>query len=169
MSIGSETFAGVSDILVSDLTMDGTTSGIRIKSDANRGGLVQRVTYRDICMRNVKNPIAIDPYYEHNMAKGEKIPVYRNILLQGVHSLTPGDVTMIATDPQHALALQLDGVIVDKEQESQIHTQFGQFLLDPGKTNLKIAGPGVEQKAIPGAGTAVPECQDRFIPFPSAP
>ncbi|MGK3810989.1 glycosyl hydrolase family 28 protein, partial [Enterococcus faecium] len=41
LSIGSETVGGVSDILVQNLTLDGTTSGLRIKSDVSRGGLVR--------------------------------------------------------------------------------------------------------------------------------
>jgi polygalacturonase len=40
MSIGSETNTGVSALLVDGLTEDHTTSGIRIKSNATRGGLV---------------------------------------------------------------------------------------------------------------------------------
>lgn len=53
MSIGSETNAGVSDILVNDLTIDGADNGLRIKSDRSRGGIVQRVAYNDVCMRNI--------------------------------------------------------------------------------------------------------------------
>jgi len=48
MSIGSETNGGVDDVVVSDLTIDGADNGIRIKSDLSRGGLVQRVAYKDV-------------------------------------------------------------------------------------------------------------------------
>jgi polygalacturonase len=54
MSIGSETNGGVRRVLVDDLTLEGTTSGLRIKSDVSRGGLVQDVLYRNICLRDVK-------------------------------------------------------------------------------------------------------------------
>lgn len=40
MSIGSETFTGQSFLLVDGLTLDHTTSGIRIKSNVTRGGPV---------------------------------------------------------------------------------------------------------------------------------
>jgi polygalacturonase len=40
MSIGSETNGGVRNVLVEDLDMDGTTSGLRIKSNDRRGGVV---------------------------------------------------------------------------------------------------------------------------------
>jgi polygalacturonase len=51
MSIGSETHAGVSEILVRDLSLDGPDNGIRIKSNPTRGGLVKNVTYDDVCVR----------------------------------------------------------------------------------------------------------------------
>ncbi|MGP8244850.1 MAG: glycosyl hydrolase family 28 protein [Bryobacteraceae bacterium] len=42
MSIGSTTDGGASNILVSDLTIDGADNGLRIKSNITRGGLVRR-------------------------------------------------------------------------------------------------------------------------------
>jgi polygalacturonase len=62
-SIGSETYTGQSFLLVDGLTEDHTMSGIRIKSNVTRGGPVHDLVYRNICMRGVKNPIAISPYY----------------------------------------------------------------------------------------------------------
>ncbi|MFK4719076.1 polygalacturonase [Bradyrhizobium niftali] len=43
MSIGSELDSGARDILVRNLTVDDTPSGVRTKSDVSRGGLVERV------------------------------------------------------------------------------------------------------------------------------
>ncbi|MGO7427401.1 glycoside hydrolase family 28 protein, partial [Rhizobium ruizarguesonis] len=57
LSIGSETVAGVSDILVRDVTLDGTTSGLRIKSDISRGGTVSNVRYENVCLRGNRKPI----------------------------------------------------------------------------------------------------------------
>src|SRR6202000_1044386 len=50
MSIGSETYTGDSFLLVDGLTEDHTTSGIRIKSNVTRGGLVHDLVYKNICM-----------------------------------------------------------------------------------------------------------------------
>jgi polygalacturonase len=77
-SIGSETNGGVRRVLVEDLSMDGTTSGLRIKSDISRGGVVDQVTYRNVCLRNVKTPIDIGTRYE-NRTSGTLIPLYTNI------------------------------------------------------------------------------------------
>jgi polygalacturonase len=70
-STGSETNAGVSNVNVYDLAIDGTfptggagksdINGIRIKSDASRGGLVNNVTYSNICTRSLYNPILLNP------------------------------------------------------------------------------------------------------------
>ncbi|MFY9854378.1 MAG: glycosyl hydrolase family 28 protein, partial [Terracidiphilus sp.] len=57
MSIGSGTSGGVDHMLVDDLTIDGADNGIRIKSDRSRGGLVHDLLYRDVCIRDTKNPL----------------------------------------------------------------------------------------------------------------
>jgi len=59
VSIGSGTAGGVSDFVVEDCTFTGTGCGIRIKSDRARGGVVERMTYRNLKMTNVGIPILI--------------------------------------------------------------------------------------------------------------
>ncbi len=91
MSIGSET-VGQAFLLVDGLTEDHTSSGIRIKSNVTRGGSVHDLTYRNICMRGVANPIAISPYYTNQTTEGfvdpgytgTKIPDYKRIVLENV-------------------------------------------------------------------------------------
>lgn len=56
MSIGSETFSGDSYLLVDGLTEDHTTSGIRIKSNATRGGLVHDAVYRNNLYEGCEEP-----------------------------------------------------------------------------------------------------------------
>lgn len=63
VSIGSGTNGGVSNIVVEDCTFTNTECGIRIKSDRDRGGLVQRLTYRNLRMVNVGCPIQISGAY----------------------------------------------------------------------------------------------------------
>ena len=57
LSIGSETNAGVSDILVRDVILDGATFGLCIKSDASRGGPATRVRCEGVCLRGNRRPI----------------------------------------------------------------------------------------------------------------
>lgn len=85
MSIGSETNGGVSKIRVTDLTLDGTDSGIRIKSMGTKGGLVHDVVYDDVCIRNSGRPIDITAAYAANgPVKGNSPPTFRDITLHNV-------------------------------------------------------------------------------------
>ncbi len=93
MSIGSETYSGVSDILVSNLTMEGTTNGLRIKSSRLNGGLVNQVTYKNICIKDVQFPVYLDMFYNKN-SDGNKIPQFKNIRFIDVKVLTPGQFVM---------------------------------------------------------------------------
>ena len=62
LSIGSETTEGVRNVTVSHCTFDGTTTGIWLKSERGRGGLVQNLTYSDLTMKNVGQAIVITSY-----------------------------------------------------------------------------------------------------------
>lgn len=96
ISIGSYTDSGgVSNITVINCTINGADNGIRIKSDNDRGGLVQNISYVNIGITNVDFPIQIYAYYNEDgtpsgisplTAAGMAIapvtsttPIYRNI------------------------------------------------------------------------------------------
>lgn len=89
MSIGSETSGNVNNVLVNNLSMNGTTSGLRIKSDISRGGLVSDIDYKNVCIKDVQYPMFLDMFY-HKDAVGNKIPKYKNIHFDSVKVLTPG-------------------------------------------------------------------------------
>jgi polygalacturonase len=63
VSIGSYTSGGVSNVMVINCTFNKTDNGIRIKSDDDRGGIVQNLSYLNIGMTNVHFPITIYSYY----------------------------------------------------------------------------------------------------------
>nr|WP_229223801.1 pectinesterase family protein [Duganella sp. sic0402] len=112
MSIGSETNGGIRRVLVEDLSMDGTTSGLRIKSDVSRGGVVDQVSYRNVCLRDVKTPIDISGRYDKK-AKGTLIPVYTNIAFDDVHSVTPGRVILEGHDERHPVKVSQRDVTIN--------------------------------------------------------
>ncbi|HEY7088479.1 MAG TPA: glycosyl hydrolase family 28 protein [Tepidisphaeraceae bacterium] len=76
VSIGSPTAGGVSNLTVEDCTFDGTECGIRIKSDRDRGGTVEHLTYRNLKMKNVNFPILI---YGSYMAREREYRDLNNI------------------------------------------------------------------------------------------
>jgi polygalacturonase len=66
LSIGSETTNGVRNVTVKNCKFIGTTNGIRIKSNITLGGPVENVSYTDITMEDVTNPILITFAYTAN-------------------------------------------------------------------------------------------------------
>lgn len=63
LSIGGQTNAGVENLIATDCTFDGTTSGLRLKADPTQGGLTQNISYSNMTMTNVQYPIVIYSYY----------------------------------------------------------------------------------------------------------
>ena len=147
MSIGSETTAGVSDVLVRGLTLDGTTWGLRIKSDTDRGGLVERVRYEDICLRNNRWPVSLVTQYRQGASTGNSIPQYRDITLRSVQG-QGGEWVLQGVDAAHAHQVLLDGVQFDASARWTVsHTQT----LAPTTTPSQP-----------------PDCSARWQPFPEA-
>jgi polygalacturonase len=92
-SIGSITKNGVSGVTVDHLTMNGTTSGIRMKSARDRGGTVKDLTYTNVTMTNVQNPVYITSYYpdlpsdptaDTAMAVTATTPYWQNITIRNL-------------------------------------------------------------------------------------
>jgi hypothetical protein len=100
LSIGSFTSGGVSNMTVINCTFNRTDNGIRIKSDNDRGGIVQNLSYLNIGMTNVHFPITIYSYYNSvgtpssitpAVAASQTVipyptnnPVYRNITFSNI-------------------------------------------------------------------------------------
>jgi polygalacturonase len=168
MSIGSGTSGGVDHMLVDDLTIDGADNGIRIKSDRSRGGLVHDLLYRDVCIRNVKNPLVFTPLY--TTFGGDLLPVYEDIALKDIHILTAGSYTLLGLDPQHKLGLTLDNVFADAQQHSTMLVKNADFTIGSKRGNLEPAGENVIVQQTPNSslGTPLP-CESRFVPFPALP
>ncbi|HZD95961.1 MAG TPA: glycosyl hydrolase family 28 protein, partial [Candidatus Sulfotelmatobacter sp.] len=166
MSIGSETNGGVSHVLVSDLTIDGADNGLRIKSDLSRGGLVQTVSYKDVCMREVKNPISISPFYTR--AAGTLFPFYQDILLENVHAVSPGTVQMMGIDSQHPLGVRLDGVAVDRISAKEMQVAHARLAIGPRPVSFNVQGEDVTIAQNSHKERWVSNCKDAFVAFPRA-
>jgi len=117
MSIGSETTGGVKDLVVRDCTFDGTTSGIRIKSDRTRGGVVDGCLYQDLKMKNVRIPVNITTYYPKVPATDVTLPMtgttprYRNLKIVNLTAESPESAGMVVGLPESRVTgLQLENV-----------------------------------------------------------
>jgi polygalacturonase len=166
MSIGSGTDGGVDHLLVDDLTIDGADNGLRIKSDPSRGGLVHDVTYRNVCIRNVRNPLVFTPHY--TVFKGDRLPIYRDITVENVHVMTPGAFTFLGLDADHKLGIKLDNVFADDQQHALFYDKDAEITIGPRRGNLSPAGDHVTLAQAPDSAEGKPlECEARFVPFPS--
>jgi polygalacturonase len=167
MSIGSGTFGGVDHLLVDDLTIDGADNGIRIKSDRSRGGLVHQVVYRNVCIRDVQNPLVFTPHY--TTFSGDRLPIYKDITLENIHVLTPGAYTFFGLDPEHKLEIKLDNVFADDQKDSLFYDQDADITVGGKLGNLEPKGDDVEVNQTPGSAAGEPlDCAARFVPFPDA-
>lgn len=179
MSIGSETNAGVSNVNVYDLSIDGTipnggapdvdVNGLRIKSDPSRGGLVTGVTYSDVCIRGVPNPIVVNPNYSNN--PGNLIPDFKNITFNDIHVLTaPGSavvpvVTLDGYDAAHVLTATLSNVIVDGIKASDAPALNAAVTLGSDPVNFTPAGMNVTVKNMVSGSAAPNPCTGKFVTF----
>ena len=160
--IGSQTSGGINAIRVDTLSIDGSENGLRMESDRSRGGLVHDVRFEDVCMRSVSNPIVFNP--TSTTFSGTSLPVYRDILLHNVHSLSPGGLVLEGLDASHRLEASLENVVIDNVKSSDIAARHALLVirhgnLDPTGEDLHLTGSG-------GGGTPYP-CSEAFVPFPA--
>jgi Glycosyl hydrolases family 28 len=171
MSIGSETYGsfkgpdgvihrGVEKVSVYDLTIDADSrpvgyeavaadfNGIRIKSDSSRGGLVNDVSFKDVCMRDMTNSILISTAYNPLFA-GTSYPQFKAVSFQDVHHVTCMELRQpVVTLNGFNAALpagpfSLDNVVIDNIGPACVSSQFADIHLGPGNVNFAPSGTGV--------------------------
>ncbi|MGF6737282.1 polygalacturonase [Paraburkholderia sp. CNPSo 3155] len=179
MSIGSETNAGISNVAIIDLTMDGGDSpngnGLRIKSSSSRGGKVSDVSYSDVCMRNVAEPLVFDSYY--SSSSGTLYPNFLQIAVHRFHYLGSkkyggGRLTFSGYENQkqkNPLVISLDNVVFDDNQPALAESFATHYALGPGPVSFsdKIVTSTSRDVQVSGSpGQAAPvDCSGAFIPL----
>jgi len=127
LSIGSFTSGGVRSLTFDHITFDGTISGLRLKADRDRGGLVENITCQDITMKGVKFPIYFTSYYprepkhpdeEAAQPVGPKTPRWRNITIKNATLTDCVNSVIIWGLPEESFS----GIIL---QNFIIHAQHG--------------------------------------------
>jgi polygalacturonase len=168
MSIGSETYGGVSAIRVTDLSLDGDDNALRIKSNPTRGGLVKDVVYDDMCIRDSKNPIFLDTAYSFP-GKGKNLfPVYKDIVFRDVRISGGGGIRLNGLDGVHRVGVRLDGVVLtDGPAKYKIVAQHADVVLGPGPVNFSVSGEDVKVTGRAGSGS-LDSCAAKFVPFPGS-
>jgi polygalacturonase len=118
MSIGSESYGGVRNMVVRDCAFDGTEAGIRLKSPRGRGGVAENLTYENLMMKNVKVSVLITSWYPKipthpeqypAHAVNDRTPIWRHIRISNVTSVNGGIAGQIAGLPE----MPVEDVVLD--------------------------------------------------------
>ncbi|MGA8782546.1 MAG: Ig-like domain repeat protein, partial [Terracidiphilus sp.] len=151
-SIGSYTQAGVSNVLFDsnmlsgngiagagssvNNTADSNSTGLRIKSGYDRGGVVTNIQYSNSCFQDHKAEIVFSPNYE--ATTGSLAPNLENILMQNLAFLTAGTAQFTGTSDNstiYPLQLTLDNV--------SFPSTFAASEFSPAPTETALSyGPG---------------------------
>ena len=83
VTIGSEISGGARDVFVEacEMSSPDLERGLRIKTNAMRGGVVENVFVRDVTIGEVGNAIDVDMLYEEG-ANGSFLPTVRNVRVE---------------------------------------------------------------------------------------
>ncbi len=197
MSIGSETYGeiieedgtvrrGVSNIQIYDLTIDADSrsvgydstdadfNGIRIKSDVSRGGNVDNITYRDICMRDMNFAIVMSTAYNPLFA-GDLVPEFGRIHFQDVrHVSCMGTMQPVVTVEGHSAVrtagkVTMDNVIIDNIGPPSVYAEYIDLEFGPGDVNFEPRGTGVTITDNRDGTSNPKDCVFPELPAPKVP
>jgi polygalacturonase len=198
LSIGSETYGqiindlgeterGTQNVLAYDITIDADSrsvgydatdadfNGIRIKSDISRGGLVDNIVYRDICMRDQNNPLLISTAYNPLFA-GELYPEFSRVSLENIRHVTCMNTKPLVVNIEGHSAVRrtgpvtLDNVVIDNIGPLNVYAEYADITLGPGGANFTPAGVDVNLTDNSAAERPPPKrCVFPKLPAPALP
>jgi polygalacturonase len=151
-TIGSITSSGVSDVTVDHVTMNGTTAGIRMKSARDRGGMVTNLTYSNMTMTNVTNPVSIQSYYptiptnpttDTAQAITATTPYWQNITIKNLKVTGSPNAGSLWGLPEAKISnVVFDGVSIQAKTGMDIYHATGISFIN-GSTITVSSGPQV--------------------------
>jgi exo-poly-alpha-galacturonosidase len=104
VAMGSETSGGIKNVEIRDCIIDSQNwAPIRFKSQPSRGGVVEKITYRNITLNNTKKAFEFNMEWRMVDPKpaAEKLPIVRNIKIINVSGTadTVGDMNGLKDSP----------------------------------------------------------------------
>ncbi|WP_224450360.1 glycoside hydrolase family 28 protein [Haloprofundus salilacus] len=159
--IGSEMSGDVRDVVVSNCTFTDTDRGVRIKTQRDRGGVVEDLRFDNIAMRRVACPFVINGYYftdidSDPLPVDEGTPMVKNVHF---HNITAREVSyagFLAGLPEQPFeGISFSNVRIDAtrpldatdhrpamaDNYEASHTFFAKSLADVTFTNVEIRSP----------------------------
>jgi polygalacturonase len=170
LSIGSQTFDGVSNILFSNNYVYGTgldgiastdANAINIKTAQTCGGLVQQVTYQNTCITGAKHLMVVTGYYTVGCSGTAGTPQFQNIVVNGAYSTSSGFGAYEqfqgynATVPINAYFANINLDVVAQDTGTGGADEYAGIALD--NSNVVPTGTGVTTSTFSTAGS-VPSC-----------
>jgi len=197
MSIGSETYGrhttpdglthrGVEKVDIYDLTIDADSravgfesssadsNGIRIKSDSSRGGVVNDITYTNVCMRDMSNAILVSTAYNPLFA-GTSYPEFGTFTFKDVRHVTCMGTTqpVVTLEGFNSLRpagpIKLDNVVIDNIGPQAVAAEYANIELGPGKVNFTPTGHSVSLTNAITEDTKPIPCVFPKLPTPDMP
>jgi polygalacturonase len=123
---------GVQDVDIYDITIDGDTrsnggapgsdvNGVRVKSDTSRGGIVQNLTFHDICTRDIVNPLMINPHYSAKTVSPPLVPFFKGVTVNNLEAVIGSEpdglitplVTLEGFDAAHPTNVSLNNILIN--------------------------------------------------------
>jgi polygalacturonase len=153
LSIGSEVSGGVQNVLAERIHFKGTGTGVRIKSNRDRGNDIGRLTYRDLTMDDVVTPILISEFYPKIPPTIETAPVTRltphfhDITIENVTATGARDAAVIVGLPESPiLNLKLSNVHLSGQKGATVkyaHVTVKDFTVNAVQGEAIAVGDGV--------------------------
>lgn len=158
-SIGSFT-KNIKHVWFDQITMNGTTAGVRLKTGINsdgtlRGGGEEDFKFTNITMTNVKNPFSMDCYYDKKYnadpavdkanarALDSTTPTYNGILLQNIKTTdvcTGNAIFLVGRPESHIKNVTLDNVQINAKKGIDI--RFVDNLIFKNGSKITVSNNG---------------------------
>ena len=166
-SVGSYT-GSAQHILFDSITFNGTTSGIRLKSNNDRGGGENDFLFSNITMTKVANPFSMDCYYDGKYTTPEQdaanpadststTPNFRNIVLRNVKTTDTSSgyaIFLYGRPESHIKNVTLDNVQISAAKG--IYTAFVDSLVFKNSSKISVSSGNIWVKKY--ATTYTDEC-----------
>jgi polygalacturonase len=118
-------------------------------------------------------PISITPFYTGQTTdgiqdlgmKGDRIPDYKDIILENVLSVTPGIAQVAGLNADHLTEITLNGVEIRGSQPDQVRAQFAHVTLGAKGANFTFTGKDVTTTPATVPLTMSFSCAGKFVPY----
>lgn len=154
LSVGSEVAGGVYNVLAERVHFKGTGTGVRIKSNRDRGNVLKNLVYRDLKMEDVGTPILISEFYPKipdvidTQPVGRLTPRFSDITIENLTATGARQAAIIVGLPESPVSgLKLTNVHIKGDKGAVIkyaHMETKGFTVKAAQGHAYMTGPDVQ-------------------------